>query len=253
MRYILLIILSTLLALSSMMLHARSGSVLRLSARYMSTGSSLTSISAPFLFSQIQKSRNRNLSVWQDADITRFVTKRIPLGDREYVPAGLVSISGSSIDEAWRSSMLRREARDALWDMAREFEWEFGTPLVVVSGYRSAKYQQRLWDLGRCTDTLCAPPGYSEHQLWLAVDIFDASTAQAYMRNPRYRQYVTWLSMHAHEYWYTQSYQKWESIDAYEVEPWHWRYLGVPLATKLHELGMTYSEYIELESILASR
>ena len=253
MRAPLLFISWVILALSGTILHAGSGSVLKLSARYTSTGSSMVNVSAPFLFSQIQKSRNRNLPVWQDADITRFVTKRISLYDREYIPTDLVSISGSSIDEAWRSSMLRREARDALWDMNREFEWEFGTPLVVVSGYRSAKYQQRLWDLGRCTDTLCAPPGYSEHQLGLAIDIFDASTARAYMSNPRYRQYVTWLSMYAHEYWYTQSYQKWESIDAYEVEPWHWRYLGVTLATKLHDLSMTYSEYTELESVLASR
>jgi LAS superfamily LD-carboxypeptidase LdcB len=60
--------------------------------------------------------------------------------------------------------------------MAKAFELEFGEPLVVISGYRSAEYQQRLWNLGRCHDTLCAPPGYSEHQLGLAVDIFDAST-----------------------------------------------------------------------------
>lgn len=54
--------------------------------------------------------------------------------------------------------MLREDARDALWSLASAFEKKFGEPLVVVSGYRSAAYQQRLWDLGRCTDSLCAPP-----------------------------------------------------------------------------------------------
>lgn len=92
--------------------------------------------------------------------------------------------------------------------MGRDFRTKFGTPLVVVSGYRSASYQQRLWDLGRCTDTLCAPPGYSEHQLGLAIDVFDATTASDYMKNALYKKYITWIQAHAHKYGYTQSYQK---------------------------------------------
>ena len=92
--------------------------------------------------------------------------------------------------------------------MARDFQKEFGDPLIVISGYRSAAYQTRMWDLGKCTDTLCAPPGYSEHQLGLAVDLFDATTATEYYKNVRYRKYIAWLTLHAHEYGYTQSYQK---------------------------------------------
>ena len=65
-----------------------------------------------------------------------------------------------------------------------------------------------MWDLGKCTDSLCAPPGYSEHQLGLAVDLFDATTATEYYKNARYRKYIAWLTLHAHEYGYTQSYQK---------------------------------------------
>jgi hypothetical protein len=33
------------------------------------------------------------------------------------------------------------------------------------------------------------------------------------------------------------------------VEPWHWRYLGTPLATKLKLLDMTYTEYMEFISM----
>lgn len=206
---------------------------------------------APFFFSKIDNIIRKEKFVWDDTSIFRFVTKSIPLTDRGYEPDDLVSISGASIDQAGRYSTLRREARDALMHMAKDFEKEFGNPLVVVSGYRSAKYQQRLWDLGRCTDTLCAPPGYSEHQLGLAVDIFDATNEDDYMANVHYRKYVTWVKSHAHLYGYTQSYQRWPSHDAYDIEPWHWRYIGVPLATKLHTLDMTYSEYIEFESMLS--
>jgi LAS superfamily LD-carboxypeptidase LdcB len=119
----------------------------------------------PFLFSQIQKVLHREDPIWDDASMGRFVTKTIPLSDKGYAPNDLVSMSGAHIDQAGRSSELRREAHTALLDMATAFDREFDRPIVVVSGYRSAAYQQRLWDLGRCTDTLCAPPGYSEHQL----------------------------------------------------------------------------------------
>ncbi len=145
---------------------------------------------------------------YDDSSILRFVSRTTPLSDRNYAPSDLVSISGSLINEAGRNSQLRREARDALWNMASGFVYDIGIPLTVISGYRSATYQQRLWDLGRCSDSLCAPPGYSEHQLGLAVDLFDASSEKEFTNNPTYRKYVTWLENNAYQYGWTQSYQK---------------------------------------------
>lgn len=82
-----------------------------------------------------------------------------------------------------------------------------------------------MWDLGKCSDTLCAPPGHSEHQLGLAVDLFDASTKAEYLSNPTYVSYVDWLEENAYKYGYHMSYQNGVEIDQYEAEPWHWRYL----------------------------
>lgn len=144
-----------------------------------------------------------------DTDTGAFVSRTISLNNKEYAPEDLVSISGSlSVNQAGRQVALRREARDALWNMAEDFQKQFRTPLVVISGYRSAAYQKRMWELGKCTDTLCAPPGYSEHQLGLAIDIFDATTETEYSKNARYRQYIAWMQEHAHEYGWHQSYQK---------------------------------------------
>lgn len=145
---------------------------------------------------------------YDDSSLLRFVSRMTPLSDRQYAPTDLVSISGAVINQAGRNSQLRLEARDALWNMAIGFESQFGVPLTVISGYRSATYQQRLWDLGRCSDSLCAPPGYSEHQLGLAVDLFDVSSDREFKTNPTYRKYVKWLQIHAHLYGWTQSYQK---------------------------------------------
>lgn len=149
--------------------------------------------------------------------------------------------------------MLRLEARDALWDMAVAFFDRFRVPLTVISGYRSAAYQQRLWDLGRCSDSLCAPPGYSEHQLGLAVDLFDVSNETEFYRNTTYRQYVSWIQSHAHLYGWTQSYQKGETVDEYEIEPWHYRYVGRQMATRLYSLGWTYTEFVRFQEAVARR
>lgn len=185
----------------------------------------------------------------KDENIDRFVSKEFPLSQISYAPKDLELLTGASIDTAGRVIYLRKEAVDALKRLSQDFEKEFKRPLVVVSGYRSANYQQRLWDLGRCTDTLCAPPWYSEHQLGLAIDIFEATTEKDYLANRAFARYLVWLQENAHKYGFHQSYQKGEKIDAYEVEPWHWRYLWIQLATELKKLDMTYTEYIEFLSM----
>jgi D-alanyl-D-alanine carboxypeptidase len=175
------------------------------------------------------------------------VSRSTPLSDKNYAPLDLISISGSLINQAGRNSFLRKDARDALWMLASAFEKKFAIPLTVISGYRSSAYQQRLWDLGRCRDSLCAPPGYSEHQLGLAVDLFDATSENEFTSNPTYRKYIKWLRENAHLYGWTQSYQKWIEIDGYDIEPWHYRYLGTTLATRLHNLGWTYTEFVKFQ------
>ncbi|MBX9808865.1 M15 family metallopeptidase [Candidatus Gracilibacteria bacterium] len=190
---------------------------------------------------------------YDDASMLRFVSRTTPLSEKTYAPDDLVSISGALINQAGRNSVLRLGARNALWEMAGAFKKEFGLPLTVVSGYRSAAYQQRLWDLGRCTDSLCAPPGYSEHQLGFAVDLFDASTEKEFATNPTLRKYVAWLKDNAHLYGWTQSYQKGIEIDEYEVEPWHYRYVGIHLATRLHNLGWTYTEFVRFQEDIQRR
>lgn len=190
---------------------------------------------------------------YDDTSTLRFVSRTTPLSNISYAPTDLVSISWALIDQAGRSSQLRQVARDALWKMAKGFQLKFWVPLVVISGYRSAVYQKRLWDLGRCTDSLCAPPGYSEHQLGLSVDLLDATSDAEFQSNTTYVRYIKWLQTNAHIYGWTQSYQKWVEIDEYEIEPWHYRYLWVNLASRLHTLGWTYTEFVRFQEAMARR
>lgn len=54
-----------------------------------------------------------------------------------------------------------------------------------------------------------------------------------------------WLANHAHEYGFIIRYPEGkEDITGYQYEPWHIRYLGVELATKVHQSGLCLEEYL---------
>ncbi len=70
---------------------------------------------------------------YDDASNLRFVSRSTPLTEISYTPTDLVTISGSSINQAGRNSILRIEARDALWELASAFQKKYNIPLTVIS------------------------------------------------------------------------------------------------------------------------
>lgn len=193
-------------------------------------------------------------NIWEnDENILRFVNPENPLTNINYRPKDLVSIEWKYINQAGRSSQIRQIAKESLDELSKNFYENFGEPLVAISGFRSAEYQQRLWDLGRCDDgAFCAKPGFSEHQLGLAIDFFDATNENEYLTNPRYKKFVTWMKKNAHKYGWTQSYKHWPQMDGYEIEPWHWRFVGVEMANILYKLDMSYSKYLKWQKNIES-
>ncbi|USN59532.1 MAG: D-alanyl-D-alanine carboxypeptidase family protein [Candidatus Peribacteria bacterium] len=59
-----------------------------------------------------------------------------------------------------------------------------------------------------CSDDLCAKAGYSEHQTGLAVDLWEASTDQEFLSQPKLQRYYDWLDTRAYLYGFTNTYQK---------------------------------------------
>ncbi len=179
-----------------------------------------------------------------DNSITKFVSRKVSLNNSKYVPRDLVDIKGEKITLTKWKLQLRSEANATLQSMATEFNDIFQKELVIVSSYRSYKYQENLkkkW----CPDTLCADAGHSEHQLGLAVDLFAATDSGAFLSKADFRLYYERLAQNAHRYGRHNSYQKWVEIDTYQVEPRHRRYLGRDLATVLFEQKMTLAEWIK--------
>lgn len=136
-----------------------------------------------------------------------------------------------------------------------------GCSLLVCSGYRSyerqvelyeedvAKYQRRGYSYERAcelTEETLLPPGTSEHQAGLAVDIV-ATTRQVLDSGFENTAEGKWLAAHAHEYGFILRYPK-DKVEITEInyEPWHFRYVGVEAATEIHELGCCLEEYIEI-------
>jgi hypothetical protein len=98
----------------------------------------------------------------------------------------------------------------------------------------------------RATPT--APPGHSEHQTGLAVDIsaippicsLDACFAQT--------PHGQWLAANAWRFGFVLRYPADKvAVTGFTFEPWHFRYIGVPLATEMHISGVkTLEEFFGL-------
>ena len=118
--------------------------------------------------------------------------------------------------------------------------------------FRSVAYNRWQVEDPAHASQVSALPGHSEHQLGTAVDFGSPElpdlTGDPTMRfSPLFSQTSEglWLTAHAHEYGFTLTNppdaQPWTGLI---YEPWHYRYVGVDLATYLHESGYFLTEYL---------
>lgn len=139
---------------------------------------------------------------------------------------------------------LRQVAYDHFIEMAKAAKND-NIKLYVVSGYRTEKQQNGLFNNNVKRNGIehalmySAKSNYSEHQLGLAIDINNVN-----VKFEKTKEY-TWLKENSYKYGFIERYPKnKEFITGYGYEPWHYRYLGVDIATKLYEENITYEEYL---------
>ena len=87
-------------------------------------------------------------------------------------------------------------------------------------------------EYGSGANQFSADQGYSEHQLGTAIDL-GMQGAQNLRTEFASSTGYTWLTSNAYQFGFILSYP--QNNVYYQFEPWHWRYVGVTLATKLHE------------------
>jgi len=164
----------------------------------------------------------------------------LPLG---YEPDDLVSIGGGY--------RLRAEAAAQLQKMKADMT-ALGYKIYVMSAYRTYQSQLNKYETGvklygvAVADSEYARPGHSEHQTGLAVDILQRSNVcdmeQAKFENSKE---FAWLTENAYKYGFILRYpEEYLDIHGFIFEPWHWRYVGVGVATAMHDEGIAlFEEY----------
>lgn len=162
----------------------------------------------------------------------------------DYVPNNLVTIESKyGVSQSLESTVY--EAYKRLWEDANKE----GLSFYINSPYRSYNTQSALYqryanqDGYVNADTYSARAGYSEHQTGLAFDVTSKTTNFSTFENSKE---FAWMQENAHKYGFILRYPKNKThITGYIYEPWHYRYVGVDVATKIKELDITYEEYYE--------
>jgi D-alanyl-D-alanine carboxypeptidase len=137
---------------------------------------------------------------------------------------------------------MRAEAAQALQDMLAAAKTA-GYVVTPQSGYRSyatqvSVYNSEVQSNGQTiADSESARPGYSEHQTGLAMDLGSASCniTDCFGDTPGGK----WVTANAYKYGFLLRYPA-DATDTtgYRTETWHFRYIGVPLATEMYKQGI---------------
>lgn len=142
-------------------------------------------------------------------------------------------------------------AMEALDRMLVDFREQGGPKGInVVAGYRTAETQQHLFDQsaernGReHAEKYVAQPGGSEHHTGYVVDfsiLQEDGSSRDYDGTGEY----AWINANCHEYGFIVRYEPGkEEFTGIWDEPWHFRYVGVPHATQIKDLGLCLEEYM---------
>ncbi|WP_395244650.1 M15 family metallopeptidase [Agromyces sp. MMS24-K17] len=174
-------------------------------------------------------------SIDDASSIWVVVNRARPLNPIDYVPDDLVEVP---VAHTWEPE-LRQEASDAVVAMFEAAANEAGLYLASNSAYRSYDTQVDLYGDG--SDPTTAPPGHSEHQTGLGIDIgTEGGCTFECMEDSVEGQ---WLRDNAYRFGFLLRYPS-DKVDVtgYPHEAWHYRYIGVDLATQMHDTGYTTLE-----------
>jgi hypothetical protein len=150
-----------------------------------------------------------------------------PLGD------GLLTIDADGAPSPSGGFRFAATGVPALGELLRVADG-VGFPTQVSSAYRTYAEQLELWNTTHVTEPgRAARPGHSEHELGRAVDLGSSDAG-----------YV-WLAQNAWRFGFSLSFpQGLEKLTGFRYEPWHFRFVGAPLARELFVSGMPLEEFL---------
>jgi len=155
--------------------------------------------------------------------------------NENYVPKTLLQIDPQYVTNS-KEQYIHGNVLTFLYALLEEAK-KSNIDLKVKWGFRSflEQYNIKTSDVityGTGANKFVADQGYSEHQLGTTVDFvtseFNANSSLFY-KTKAYQ----WLLENAYKYGFILSYP--ENNKYYIFEPWHWRFVGIKLATRLHD------------------
>ncbi len=176
------------------------------------------------------------------------------------VPDDLVKLSDYL--PAGSSVKMTRAAAEALGKMAAAMKEAGIDDVYGASGYRSYAVQSSLYqqktsyyrNLGYGRDqaaalagTIVAPPGASEHQTGLAIDLVSWENGGSMDEDFGSTQAGKWLAINCWRYGFILRYAADKTeLTGYIFEPWHFRYVGREHAKYMTEHHLCLEEYTQL-------
>ena len=186
------------------------------------------------------------------------MNKTHPLKDLSYRPTDLVipnvaTSNSDSNDERSVRKIMQADLEAMLSDAKSQ-----GLSLTMNSGFRSYQAQEFYFNNYVAQSGMdsalqfSAKPGYSEHQTGLGIDI-NSSDRSCYLEECFGSSAGgAWLAQNANKYGFILRYPKGkEAVTGYQYEPWHFRYVGRPLAAEFqNKPDLTYEEYLQSKGLL---
>ena len=161
-----------------------------------------------------------------------------------YIDGILIANKTYGLPSTYKPGGITTETKNAFNKMQSAAKLD-GINLVIKSGYRSYATQKNTYnyyvsyDGVAKADTYSARPGHSEHQTGMAIDL---NTINDTFHNT---SEAKWLANNCYKYGFILRYPKGKTNETgYKYESWHFRYVGVDLASKLYNKG----DWITLES-----
>lgn len=168
--------------------------------------------------------------------------------NENYAPAKLADIDKQYLYNGSANFMIHADVWPRLKELLSNAHGE-DINLLIASAFRSYGAQASLKSeykvlYGSGANQFSADQGYSEHQLGTAVDFTTAKVGGEFSKfksDPAFE----WLKKNAHKYGFVLSYP--EGNAYYKFEPWHWRFVGVTLAARLHDDGRYFYDLSQRE------
>ena len=144
---------------------------------------------------------------------------------------------------------LRGDVSQALDQLSAATDAAGAGSIALASGYRSydtqvQTYSGQIAQYGQAHgDAVSARPGHSEHQTGMAADVVSCAGGCGSIDSFGDTQASAWVAQNAWQYGFIVRYVSGQTpVTGYDPEPWHLRYIGVPLATAYHEGGFSSLE-----------